>query len=69
MYNGDFEVYRIEVRSLKSAALAIGAIDVASRAKAMEYACKDGKFEYVKMHHENFIREYKNLMNVLGDML
>ncbi|MCF0221240.1 MAG: response regulator [Fibrobacter sp.] len=69
MDNGDFEVYRIEVRSLKSAALAIGAIDVASRAKAMEYACKDGKFEYVKMHHENFIREYKNLMNVLGDML
>lgn len=69
MDNNDFEMYRIEARSLKSAALAIGAIDVASHAKAMEFACKDGRYEYVQMHHDDFIREYKNLMNVLGEML
>ncbi len=68
MDSEDFEMYRIEVRSLKSAALAIGAIDVASRAKSMEFACREGRFEYVQMHHDDFIREYKNLMSVLGEM-
>jgi len=68
MDDEDFEMYRIEVRSLKSAALAIGAIDVASRAKAMEFACKEGRFEFVQMHHGDFIREYKNLMSVLVEM-
>lgn len=69
MDNEDFELYRIEARSLKSAALAIGAIDIASKAKAMEYACREGRYDFVQMSHDNFILEYKNLMNVLGEMI
>lgn len=69
MDNEDFELYRIEMRSLKSAALTIGAIDVASRAKAMEFACKDGHYDYVQMHHQDFIREYNHLINALTEIL
>lgn len=67
--NEDFELYRLEMRSLKSSALAIGAVDVASRAKAMEFSCKDGHYDYVQMYHVHFMREYKNLLNTLNDMV
>lgn len=69
MDNEDFELYRIEIRSLKSAALTIGAVDMASRAKSMELACKDGHYDYVQMHHEDFIREYNHLMSALNESL
>lgn len=69
MDNEDFELYRIEIRSLKSAALTIGAVDIASRAKAMEFACKDGHYDFVQMHHDDFIREYNQLMNLLSETL
>ncbi|MCQ2107481.1 MAG: ATP-binding protein [Fibrobacter sp.] len=69
MDNEDFELYRIEIRSLKSAALTIGAVDMASRAKAMEFACKDGHYDYVQMHHEDFIRDYNHLMSALNESL
>ncbi len=66
--SGDYEMYRLEARSLKCSALAIGAIDMASRAKAMEVACLEARYDFVQMNHENFIREYKNLVNVLKEM-
>lgn len=67
--NEDYELYRLEIRSLKSAALEIGAVETASHAKALEFACKDGLYDYVQMNHGIFIREYKNLMNVLNEMM
>ncbi len=67
--NEDYELYRLEIRSLKSAALEIGAVDTASHAKALEFACKDGFYDYVQMNHGVFMHEYRNLMNVLSEMM
>lgn len=65
--DGDFESYRICVHSLKSTSLTIGAVEFSSRAKAMEFACKDGHFDYVQMHHDALMAEYRNFLKVLTD--
>lgn len=67
--NEDMELYRLEIRALKSSALGIGAIDLASHAKAMEYSCKDGHYDYTQMNHSHFMREYRNLLNILNDII
>lgn len=64
---GDYESYRICVHSLKSTSLTIGAVEFSSRAKAMEFACKDGHFDYVQMHHDELMAEYRNFLKVLAD--
>lgn len=63
----DFENYRISVHALKSTSLSIGAVEFSSRAKAMEFACKEGRFDYVQMHHEELMAEYRNFLKVLTD--
>lgn len=63
----DYESYRIIAHALKSSSLTIGAVDFSSRAKAMEFACKDGLYDYVQMHHEEMMAEYRNFMKVLED--
>ncbi|MCQ2098335.1 MAG: ATP-binding protein [Fibrobacter sp.] len=66
---GDFENYRIQVHALKSTSLTIGAIDLSSAAKSLEFACKDGKYDFVKQNHEDFVRRYNNFVNVLKEIL
>lgn len=61
----DFEYYRITVHAVKSTSLTIGAIKVSDDAKALEMACKESNFAYVKQNHEAFMQEYKTLIQVL----
>lgn len=65
--NKDYENYRIVVHALKSSSLTIGAVEFSSRAKAMEFACKEGRYDYVQMNHESFMADYRNFLNVLVD--
>jgi len=65
--NKDFEIYRISVHALKSTALTIGAVEFSSRAKAMEFACKEGRYDYVHMNHDALMAEYRNFLNVLEE--
>lgn len=65
----DFERYRIEVHALKSTSLMIGEVELSSHAKAMEFACKEGRYEDVLLNHANLIREYRNFLNVLKETL
>ncbi len=61
----DFEYYRITVHAVKSTSLTIGANKVSADAKALEMACKENNFDYVKANHQAFIDEYTTLIRVL----
>jgi len=67
--NKDYETYRIAVHALKSTALTVGAVEFSSRAKAMEFACKEGRYDYVLMNHDALMAEYRNFLNVLSEFL
>lgn len=65
----DFENYRISVHAVKSTSLTIGALDVSSQAKALEFACRDGKLDFVRENHEAFIAQYGDLLKKLESAL
>jgi len=63
----DFENYRLSVQSLKSASLYIGAINIASIAKTMEYACNEGNYDLVRIRHNELLDAYKQLVKILKE--
>ena len=63
----DFESYRLMVQVLKSASLYIGAVEIASIAKSMEYACNEGDYDYVRVRHEDLMREYKRIVKAINE--
>lgn len=65
----DFESYRLMVQSLKSASLYIGAVEIASIAKSMEFACNEGDYDFVRIKHEDLMREYKQIVYTLKERL
>lgn len=65
----DFESYRLTVQALKSASLFIGAINIASIAKLMEFACSEGDYDYIRVRHEDLIREYRLVINELKERM
>ena len=65
----DFESYRLTVQALKSASLFIGAINIASIAKLMEFACSEGDYDYIRVRHEDLIREYRLVVNELKERM
>ena len=64
--NGDTELYRIAVHSVKSAAKTIGADVVAHRAMELEFAARDGDNDFIRSQHEGFIKAYKKLIEEIG---
>ena len=64
--NGDTELYRIAVHSVKSAAKTIGADVVAHRAMELEFAARDGDNDFIRLQHEGFIKAYKKLIEEIG---
>ena len=64
----DYENYRLAMRVLKIKSMYIGAVGVASRAKSMEYACNEGHYGYVRGHHDDLIRQYRQLMQMLKEL-
>ena len=63
----DFESYRLMVQMLKSASLYIGAVKIASIAKSMEFACNEGDYDYVRVRHEDLMREYKRIVRAIKE--
>ncbi|MBR4398702.1 MAG: response regulator, partial [Fibrobacter sp.] len=63
----DFESYRLMVQMLKSASLYIGAVEIASIAKSMEFACNEGDYDYVRVRHEDLMREYKRIVRAIKE--
>ena len=64
----DFENYRILVRSLKSKALYIGAVEISSIAKTLEYACNEGDYDFVRSRHGELIQKYRQLMQIFKEL-
>ena len=65
----DFENYRLIVRVLKARSLYIGAVEIASLAKSVEFACNKGDYDFVHAHHEKMIHRYKKLAQVLKELI
>ena len=65
----DFESYRLMVQVLKSASLYIGAVEIASIAKSMEYACNEGDYDYVCVRHEDLMREYRRIVMAIKEQV
>ena len=65
----DFLSYRIKVHALKSGARTIGAYELGDRAQRLEEAAKEGKFNYIKEVHRDFIQDYMDFGNILKNVL
>ena len=63
----DFESYRLMVQVLKSASLYIGAVEIASIAKSMEFACNEGDYDYVRVRHDDLISEYRRIVKAIKE--
>ncbi len=59
---GDFDLYRITVHSVKSAARTIGADVLSEHARELEFAARDGDTEFVKTNHQSFADEYRTII-------
>jgi HPt (histidine-containing phosphotransfer) domain-containing protein len=65
---GDFENYGIRVHGLKSSARIIGAADLGDEAQRLETAAKEDDEEYIRTNHDDFMKHYKKLKDVLKDV-
>ena len=61
----DPKEYALLVHSLKSVSLNIGADSLSELAKKLEAKVKQGNYDYVSEHHEEFINEYSTLLEQL----
>ncbi len=58
----DFEDYRVQVHSLKSTSLNIGATALSEHAKNVEMALKDGNTAFAKDNHDSILKEYEEVL-------
>ncbi|MBQ8826935.1 MAG: response regulator [Oscillospiraceae bacterium] len=67
--NEDIRNYEIVVHSIKSTSLGIGAEELSSKAKQLEYAAKDGDTDFIRTHHEDVVKLYNEVIKEIGHML
>lgn len=65
----DWKNYQILVHALKSTSLTIGAKDVSEKAKSLEFACKESRFDFVKENHNGVMAEYSSLLENVKKIL
>ena len=63
----DLAEYRVAAHALKGTALVIGAVQLSDKAKAQEFAAKDGRLDDLKRNHDDFIQTYKKVLDELGE--
>ena len=64
----DWKNYEITVHALKSTSLTIGAVALSEEAKALEFACKEGNYDYVKANHAGVMERYAQLLVELAEV-
>ena len=68
MYNEDnYSEYSIYAHSLGSTSATVGLIELSQLARAMEKAGVDGDNNYIKVHHEQMIQMYDDVVKKLKD--
>ncbi|MBR0260482.1 MAG: response regulator [Selenomonadaceae bacterium] len=65
----DWKDYRIAAHALKSTSLVIGAVNLHEKAKAQEFAARDGKIDALKENHADLIETYKKVREELEEWL
>ncbi len=65
----DLKTYQIQVHSVKSTSLSIGATKLSNDAKQLEMAAKENDFAYIEKNHEPFMISYKKLLEQLKIVL
>ena len=65
----DYDNYRVNVHALKSTSLNIGAKELSLKAKASELAIKEGDNDYAKEHHEELIRDYRQMRESIKEAM
>lgn len=65
----DWKNYIIAVHALKSTSLTIGAVSLSESAKALEYAGKDEKIDYIEDNHKAVMEQYQSLLDKLRNIL
>ena len=60
--SGDFEDYRIQIHSLKSTSLNIGATALSEFAKNVETALKDGNEAFAIENHDSILKKYSEVL-------
>ena len=61
----DWNNYEVIAHSIKGACRNIGAEELADRAYQLELAGKKADEAYIKEHHDDFIKGYKDLISVI----
>ncbi len=64
----DYENYRLLVRSLKTKTLYIGAVEISSICKTLEYACNGGDYDFVRNRHGEMLQKYRQLKKILREL-
>jgi signal transduction histidine kinase/CheY-like chemotaxis protein/HPt (histidine-containing phosphotransfer) domain-containing protein len=54
----DWKEYTLAARCLKDATLSIGAAKLSEEAKALEYAARENWVEFIREHHQHFVRRH-----------
>lgn len=65
----DYNNYTIKIHSMKSTSLNIGAVAVSELAKAQEKAGRAGDYAFIDAHVEEFLEQYKTLLNQMETVL
>lgn len=65
----DWKNYIIAVHALKSTSLTIGAVSLSESAKALEFAGKDEKIDYIEDNHKAVMEQYQSLLDKLRNIL
>ncbi|MBQ1171611.1 MAG: response regulator [Lachnospiraceae bacterium] len=63
--NKDWENYIIKIHALKSTMKSIGAMHLSDRARELEFAGKEGRFDIILKNHDSVLSEYESLMEQL----
>lgn len=61
----DFSSYTIHIHSIKGQLLNIGHTKLAESARELEYAAKEGRYDYIDGQTESFINDYRLLLTQL----
>ena len=65
----DWKAYRISAHALKSTSLVIGAVELSEKARAQEFAARDGNIDELKNNHDDLMATYKKVREELTGLL
>ena len=63
----NWQEYRIAAHALKSTSQVVGAVELSEKAKAQEFAARDGNIDELKKNHGDLIKYYKKVLEELSN--